>query len=411
MGLLDGGRTGHYPLRIQIFEMRNPVLRKSKTPPIIALGWPRTGSARAVPSWGQMISLKKYLESPDAVSAHPAEPAGPNLLAVAVTAFRSSLVEMGNCSLSACPPIGKELKQSLDKIEERLSSDLSREALESTQRSVQQHLQEWGRRTAGHYRQKTGEVRELLIVMARTAESVGARDERCAGQMNDVTSRLERIATLEDLTEIRASIEASAQELKTSIERMATEGKVVVEQLQAEVSTYQARLEEAEEVASRDALSGLRSRVFVESQIERRIAAKVPLSVAIIDIDGFKKVNDDHGHLTGDELLKQFATELQSACRSKDVIGRWGGDEFIILLDCGRAEASAQIDRLRNWICGNYTVPGRTGPCKLRVNASIGLADHREDETIKEVLARADAAMYRDKAASRARGNTPKPIA
>jgi len=154
----------------------------------------------------------------------------------------------------------------------------------------------------------------------------------------------------------------------------------------------------------------LRSRVFVENQIVRRIADKVPLSVAIVDIDGFKKVNDDHGHLVGDELLKQFATELQSACRSIDVIGRWGGDEFIILLDCDKAEATAQIDRLRNWICGNYTVQGRSGPSKLRVDASIGLADHRGDETIKQVLARADAAMYRDKAASRTRGSASKSI-
>jgi diguanylate cyclase (GGDEF)-like protein len=189
---------------------------------------------------------------------------------------------------------------------------------------------------------------------------------------------------------------------------MAAEGKAVVEQLRKEVSVYQAKLEEAEETASRDTLTGLRSRVFVENQIERRIADKVQLSVAIVDIDGFKKVNDDHGHLIGDELLKQFATELQSACRSIDVIGRWGGDEFIILLDCGKAEAIAQIDRLRNWICGNYTVQGRSGPCKLRVDASIGLADHKGNETIKEVLARADAAMYRDKAASRARRNASK---
>jgi diguanylate cyclase (GGDEF)-like protein len=271
-------------------------------------------------------------------------------------------------------------------------------------------LQDWGQRTAGHYRRKTEEVRELLIVMARTAESVGARDARCSGQMNDVTARLQRIATLEDLTEIRSSIKASAVELKTSIDRMATEGKALVEQLQAQVSTYQVKLEEAEEVASRDALSGLRSRLFVENQLERRIAANVPLSVAIVDIDGFKKVNDDHGHLVGDELLKQFATELQSACRSKDVIGRWGGDEFIILLDCGSSEASAQIDRLRNWICGSYTLQGRSGPCKLRVDASIGFADHRSGESIKGVLSRADAAMYRDKAESRARRKASRAI-
>jgi len=362
-----------------------------------------------MPFQGQMISLKKYLDSPHVDSQSDAKPASEDLLSFAVKALRSSLVEMGNCSLCACPPIGKELQQSLGKIEARLERDSSREALESTERSVQQHLQDWGRRTAGHYRRKTEEVRELLIVMAHTAESVGARDVRYSGQMNDVTARLQRIATLEDLTEIRSSIKASAVELKTSIDRMAAEGKAVVDQLRKDVSVYQAKLEEAEETASRDTLTGLRSRVFVENQIVRRIADKVPLSVAIVDIDGFKKVNDDHGHLVGDELLKQFATELQSACRSIDVIGRWGGDEFIIL-HCDKAEATAQIDRLRNWICGNYTVQGRSGPSKLRVDASIGLADHRGDETIKQVLARADAAMYRDKAASRTRGSASKSI-
>ncbi len=63
--------------------------------------------------------------------------------------------------------------------------------------------------------------------------------------------------------------------------------------------------------------------------------AEAPFCVAIIDIDEFKRVNDEHGHLVGDELLKQFAAEMRSVCRSTDTIGRWGGDEFILLLHCG----------------------------------------------------------------------------
>ena len=122
---------------------------------------------------------------------------------------------------------------------------------------------------------------------------------------------------------------------------MTAEGKAAIDKLRVEVSSYQARLEEAEEIASRDALTGLRSRLWVECQIESRIAAGGPLCVAIVDINGFKQVNDEHGHLVGDELLKQFAAEIKFACRSTDVIGRWGGDEFIILLDCGMAEARA----------------------------------------------------------------------
>jgi diguanylate cyclase (GGDEF)-like protein len=269
-------------------------------------------------------------------------------------------------------------------------------------------LQEWGQQTAKHYREKTGEVKELLLVLARTAESVGDRDQRCAGQITEVTARLEGIASLDDLGEIRASIERSALELKTSVERMTAESKSAIDQLQAEVSVYQARLEEAEEAASRDPLTGVRSRLHAENLIERRIAAAAPHCLAIIDINGFKKVNDEHGHLVGDELLKQFATELRSACRSTDVIARWGGDEFILVLECGLEEAGAQMDRLRKWVFGSYTVKGSSGVKKLEVDASIGLAEHLPGETMKAVLDRADAGMYRDKASSRAAGTSSR---
>ncbi len=335
-----------------------------------------------------MISLKKYLESATSGSTMQSEQDDRDILAMAIAAYRSALVEIGSCSMDACPALGEDLKRSLGKLGESLSIDMSPKAVDAAERSVQEQLQDWGRRTAKHYRQKTGEVKELLIVMARTAESVGERDQRCAGQLNDVTNRLEKIASLEDLTQIRASIEKSAAELKTSVERMAAEGKAAIEQLRAEVSTYQAKLEEAEESASRDALTGVRSRPYAEGQLERRIAAGIPHCVAIIDINGFKRVNDEHGHLVGDELLKQFADELRSACRTTDVIARWGGDEFIVLLDCGIREASAQTDRLREWVCGNYTVQGNAGPKKLRIEASIGLAEHIPGEAMKAVLDR-----------------------
>jgi diguanylate cyclase (GGDEF)-like protein len=348
-----------------------------------------------------MISLKKYLDAAPAETPVPDEPTEENLVSAVLAAYRSALREMGGCSLAACPALGAGSRQGLSKQEATLSPPIRRETVEATEKKVQEQLQDWGKRAAEHSRQQTGEVKNLLIVMARTAESVGERDKRCAGQINEVTTRLERIASLEDLTQIRASIEKSAGELKTSIDRMTAEGKAAVEELRAQVSGYQVRLEEAEQVAMRDALTGLGNRHWVEGHIERRCSAGVPLCVAILDIDGFKQVNDEHGHLVGDELLKQFATELQSACRSTDMIGRWGGDEFILLLDCDKPRAVAKIDRLREWVCGNYTVQGRTGPIKLRVDASIGLAEHRPMETMKGLLARADAEMYREKAASR----------
>jgi diguanylate cyclase (GGDEF)-like protein len=351
-----------------------------------------------------MISLKKYLDTVESGASSEAAAAGMELLPLTLAAYRSALLEMGSCSLEACPALGNELNRGLGEIEAQLAREATPETVEATQTSVRQRLHDWGGGTALHYRQKAAEVKEILIVMARTAESVGARDQRCAKQIDEVTTRLRKIANLEDLTEIRASIESSAADLKTSIDRMTAEGKAAIDQLRSEVAAFQAKLEEAEQVASCDSLTGLRNRFSVENQIERRLEDGSAFCAAIVDIDRFKQVNDEHGHLAGDELLRQFATELKSACRSKDIVGRWGGDEFIILLDCELTEARAQTDRLARWVCGSYSVQGASGAVKLKVDASIGLAEHLAGETQKALLARADAAMYQQKGASRARG-------
>jgi diguanylate cyclase (GGDEF)-like protein len=348
-----------------------------------------------------MISLKKYLDATDAGSHANGEPEEEELLPAVLAAYRSSLLEVGNYSLDACPGLGKELKTSLTKLGEKLTSDVSPKKIEATEKCVREQLQEWGGRAATHYRQKAGEVKEILLVMAHTAESVGAKDQRCAQQITDVTTRLQSIADLEDLSQIRASIERSAGELKSSIDRMTAEGKAVIEKLRNEVTTFQTRLEEAEHLATCDSLTGLRSRHSVESQMETRMGGTQPFCVAILDIDGFKPVNDEHGHMVGDELLRLFAEELKSRCRTTDIVGRWGGDEFIVLLDCGMGVARGQADRIKEWVCGNYTVHGTQGAMKLHVDASIGVAEYFHGESMKALLARADAEMYRNKAASR----------
>jgi diguanylate cyclase (GGDEF)-like protein len=324
-----------------------------------------------------MISLKKYLDLHPAGQFAEVEPDEHEFLIAVINAYGSALLEMGTCSLDACPGLGDDLKRNLGELRAGLSSDMGCETLAATDTCVRERLRVWGRDTAKHYQQKACEVKELLLVMASTAESVSARDQRCAGQMTEVTQRLKAIASLDDLTEIRASVEKSAAELKTSIDRMTAEGKEALEHLREQVASYQSKLEEAEEVASRDALTGLSSRLYVEGQIEKRIETGSAFCVALIDIDGFKKVNDRYGHLTGDELLKQFGAELRSCGRATEVIGRWGGDEFILLYDCGLAEAEGQTERLRKWICGNYEVEGKIGRIEVACGCINGIGGAR----------------------------------
>lgn len=351
-----------------------------------------------------MISIRKYLDDLQRVDPVPNRrtPVIANNLGVAaLNGYVAALHKMRRCGVDLFPALGQDLYENLSRVADDLSRAHCAESVAIVDESVRSWLEEWGRRIGRHYQKKAAEVKDILLLMARTAESVGEIDQRCAEQINDVTIKLRSIADLEDLTQLRASIERSASELKNSIDRMTAKGKAALERLRSEVSAYQAKLEEVEQTVSRDALTRLSSRLWVEGQITNRIRNSVPFCAAILDIDGFKRVNDEHGHVVGDELLRQFSTELRSSCRTTDVVGRWGGDEFIVLLDCQLAEAEAQVARVRKWVSGNYTVNGNGCKTKLRVDASVGVAEHVVGDTMTELLDRADREMYRHKAALR----------
>jgi diguanylate cyclase (GGDEF)-like protein len=264
---------------------------------------------------------------------------------------------------------------------------------------VEEQLQQWGGQSSEYFKAKANEVKELLILLARTAQSLGERDHRYTNQFTQFTSRLQKIANLEDLTQVRASLVQGAAELKTYVDRMAQDSRESVAQLQAEVSTYETKLKAVEELALRDSLTGLANRRNTEGRIEWRIAHQQLFCVMMIDLNHFKQVNDTYGHPAGDSLLKQLSQELRSNLRSSDVAGRWGGDEFIIILDCDLAGANCQVDRMRKWVLGEYTVQraAGAGEVKVPVDASIGLAQWQKGETMEKLIERADTAMYEEK--------------
>jgi diguanylate cyclase (GGDEF)-like protein len=348
-----------------------------------------------------MISLKPYLEAKTPEAKEEGRGVEGELLRAAVAALRESILAMVTSGRDACAATADALESELGEVAGRIEEEHEAARLRTSGETVALSLRKWGENSAAHYREKTGEVKQMLLLMARAADSVRDRTQRSTGELTQVTAKLECIATLDDLSQVRALIEASAAELKTSVGRIESEGKAAVEHLSAEVVKYRTRLEEAEEAASRDGLTRLNNRAWIEEQLGRRMETSAPLSVAVVDVNGFKKINDEHGHLVGDELLRQFAGELRSACRKGDLLARWGGDEFLLALNSPLEEAQTQVERLRHWVCGSYKLRGRSGALELKVDAAIGVAEKREGEKLVDLLGRADEAMYEQKAGMR----------
>jgi len=216
-------------------------------------------------------------------------------------------------------------------------------------------------------------------------------------EMFGQTERPHVIAKTEDLTKLRSSLTANVAELKNCVARMTRHSDESLSLLNAELMTHRTRLQQIEHIAFTDALTGLASRRKIQLALDRLALQAQPFSLILFDLNHFKPINDQLGHMAGDEILRQFAAELKPALHSTDLVGRWGGDEFIVILDCGMEEAELRRSRIGNSVLGEYTLRSGEDSYEVTVTAAIGMATWRPGETVGEALKRADTAMYRDK--------------
>lgn len=151
----------------------------------------------------------------------------------------------------------------------------------------------------------------------------------------------------------------------------------------------------AERVANTDMLTGLPNRRHTLSFLETALAGArergVPLAVAIFDIDHFKRINDDHGHAAGDEVIRRVARRAKASLRDEDLVGRFGGEEFVCILQRSSAQAAEMVaERLRIAIEAEGHADGRLPPATV----SIGLAVYDGEGEAEALLQRADQALY-----------------
>jgi diguanylate cyclase (GGDEF)-like protein len=193
------------------------------------------------------------------------------------------------------------------------------------------------------------------------------------------------------------------QELGLQRHDVSASALAALERLAAQRDEFAAKLAEAEDLADRDALVHVfNRRAFIRelhrtmSEVERY---KTPAAVLYIDLDGFKALNDSHGHAAGDAVLKHMGRLLMDCVRESDVVGRLGGDEFGVILNRLNAEeARAKAAFLNEKINSSALIHAGVAH---RVRASVGVHAIALVEDPEVAIARADEAMYADKHARR----------
>jgi diguanylate cyclase (GGDEF)-like protein/hemerythrin-like metal-binding protein/PAS domain S-box-containing protein len=265
--------------------------------------------------------------------------------------------------------------------------------------------------STGHFAAPKGEFKAVHSVAGEL--TLKRRDDRCISVLRSDTvqrdARGELLRThgiVIDISERRA-MEEKIRQLNTGLE--------------AKVATRTAELalanEELHHLARHDALTGLPNRRVLHEHLRRALATGKRSghlgALLLLDLDNFKPLNDEHGHAVGDLLLIEVARRLGTSVRELDTVVRFGGDEFVVLLDglnsdalLAREEAASVAEKIRRALAQPYLLalspPAAAAGVEHRCTASIGVTifSHRDSDA-DDILRRADAAMYQAKAGGR----------
>ncbi|ADC71893.1 diguanylate cyclase [Thioalkalivibrio sp. K90mix] len=167
-------------------------------------------------------------------------------------------------------------------------------------------------------------------------------------------------------------------------------------------ATLRQQQEELVRLASTDALTGVWNRQKFKTEAEHEVARaeryNLPLSLIFLDLDYFKEVNDRYGHATGDAILREMCQRLQACLRESDRLGRWGGEEFLILVPHADSDRAALLaEKLRQAIADTPAAHGQP------MSISLGVVSREPGDALEDLVRKADAALYRAKARGRNR--------
>ncbi|MAT16438.1 MAG: hypothetical protein CMJ46_14340 [Planctomyces sp.] len=239
----------------------------------------------------------------------------------------------------------------------------------------------------------------------------GWNDSELEKRLSTMKDRIDQAAELfevdsseiESLSDIMSQASEQLAMLAVRAHVVSTQAVVRQQMVEKENQELEQRNQELTQQAVRDVLTGIYNRKFFDESLHKEIARAVrsasTIGVIFIDIDNFKKLNDTYGHQFGDEVLKKVAALVDETLRTTDVLGRYGGEEFVALITQPTTKGlSIVAERLRAAVEQMHILfNGRHVPVTISVGACIGMPQRSSENTAERLVTEADAAMYDSK--------------
>lgn len=316
-------------------------------------------------------------------------------------AIRSLLLDLLHSvfeHISVVSPDNPWLQNQMNSLMKACDPPLTVRRLEDLQRQVRDVMHKQGEAKARSLEAQEAMKQTLSTFIERLAEVTDSSGQ-FQNKFEHYTAQLEQATSLADMAPVLQDAIQSTRTMALNSQRVSEELSALRDrstQAEAEVQRLQQELDRLSTAASHDMLTGVLNRKGLEdvvaSELTRADRTGSPICLAVLDIDDFKKINDIHGHATGDTALKHLADVAKASLRPHDSVARYGGEEFVIVLpDTELEEAVSVLTRLQRQLTTTYFMKDDQ---KLLMTFSAGVSQIQEDEGSAQTLSRADQAMY-----------------
>jgi len=288
------------------------------------------------------------------------------------------------------PELAEAYREQLTGLQTRLAAEADAKTLEESRATLHEVLTAFSTRARRYSEALTDRLDQTLAAVASNEDTRSLRSVRYVGHLIDFVDQMEESV----LSMNQTRLTQQATELRKFAESIELDSRDDYTQLRDKLDQFRHRLVEAELLAARDPLTGVANRRELDRQLASRLQSGREFCVLMFDLNQFKNINDECGHLCGDEVLRQVAARLGGQVRSRDLVCRWGGDEFVVLLDCALDHAMTRSRQIAQWLNGAYRVHVEGRETRVNVAVSVGVAEYVSGETPDQLFQRVDESLY-----------------
>ncbi len=267
-----------------------------------------------------------------------------------------------------------------------------------------------------YIREKEAELKNIIELLRTGLTGLITDTSTFNTQLYERNVKMESITQLDDIRKIKESLKTEVSQMKQIIQEKQVKDSKRIESLSQEVTVLRSSLEQVRDASMLDALTGSYNRMAFDEQIQKAVmrseVISSPLSLLMCDLDDFKNINDTHGHVVGDRVLKCFVMECKTMFRSDDFIARYGGEEYAVLLPgLGLKKALKRAQSFCKILAGKqYLIDVNRPNERLSFTASIGVSELQKGDTVETFIQRADQALYKAKRTGKNRAVSEKEI-